>query len=189
MTQFTITLPKQSIDPKGSLKSRILQAAAKKLPFAKWHGIDTPSNPLFDVEYAGPKDKLCFGLNSNAGFSALNKRFWDNKKEDVYYIPFLANKSSKPKNYNAFDQLDLALKRLQEYADFLEDKERDPGYDFLYFGQPVRVYQKFIQVGNDIIPTSDLNFFKREEQTPIINLIVNISNSETITNILANIED
>lgn len=190
MKQFTITLPKQSIDFAGTLKDRILKAAAEKLPFAKWYGVNTKENdPLFDISYAGPKDKLCFGINSTAEFSALNPRFWKGN-ENKYTCPKqFTVRTPKVKNYDAFSELDLALKRLQEYADFLEDKERDPGYDFLFYGVPVKIYQKFIQFGNEIIPTSDMSFFKREEQAPVINLIINISHSETITNIINNIED
>lgn len=181
MKQFTITLPNNKIDNNGSLKARILQAAAEKLPFAKWHGVNTKSCPLFDVEYAGPKDKLTFGLNKNAHFAALNKRFWNEGK--AFVITPIANKSFNVKNYNADSELDKALLRIQEYADFLEDKERDPGYDFMFMGQPVRIYQKFIQIGNNIIPTTNTAFFKREENKPIINIIVNISKTKNITNI------
>lgn len=184
MTQFTITLPNNKIDATGSLKKRILQAAAEKLPFAKWHGLHTKSNPLFDVCEAGPKDKLCFGLNRLAAFSALNKRFFIDKPGSII-CPFVqANRAYNVKNYNADSELEKALNRLQEYADFLEDKKRDKGYDFLYMGQPVRVYQKFIQIGNTIIPTDKLSFFKREENKPIINIIINLSMSEIITNII-----
>ena len=39
MKGFTIKLPKQNIDPQGSLKNRILNEVKNRLPFAKWYGI------------------------------------------------------------------------------------------------------------------------------------------------------
>ena len=36
MKGFTIKLPKQNIDPQGSLKNRILNEVKNRLPFAKW---------------------------------------------------------------------------------------------------------------------------------------------------------
>lgn len=39
MKGFTIKLPKQNIDPQGSLKKRILNEVNNRLPFAKWYGI------------------------------------------------------------------------------------------------------------------------------------------------------
>lgn len=73
MKGFTIKLPKQNIDPQGSLKNRILNEVKNRLPFAKWYGIHTPEDPEYSISYAGPEDLLCFGCNRNAHFSAFNK--------------------------------------------------------------------------------------------------------------------
>jgi len=61
MKGFTIKLPKQNIDPQGSLKNRILNEVKNRLPFAKWYGIHTPEDPEYSISYAGPEDLLCFG--------------------------------------------------------------------------------------------------------------------------------
>lgn len=60
MKGFTIKLPKQNIDPQGSLKNRILNEVKNRLPFAKWYGIHTPEDPEYSISYAGPEDLLCF---------------------------------------------------------------------------------------------------------------------------------
>lgn len=181
MTSFTIRLPKQNID-NGSIKEKILNAVATKLPFARWHGIHTNETPEESVSYAGPNDFLCFGMKPNVEFSALNKALWLNTPcNKCIACPFA---KSPIKFYKAENELDKALNRLYEYAKFLDDFERDPGYDFIYMGKPVRVYQKFIQIGNDIIPVSNKSYFQKKENKPIINIIINISKSETITNII-----
>ena len=54
MKGFTIKLPKQNIDPQGSLKNRILNEVKNRLPFAKWYGIHTPEDPEYSISYAGP---------------------------------------------------------------------------------------------------------------------------------------
>ena len=52
MKGFTIKLPKQNIDPQGSLKNRILNEVKNRLPFAKWYGIHTPEDPEYSISYA-----------------------------------------------------------------------------------------------------------------------------------------
>ena len=79
MKGFTIKLPKQNIDPQGSLKNRILNEVKNRLPFAKWYGIHTPEDPEYSVSYAGPEDLLCFGCNRNAHFSAFNKKYYPSR--------------------------------------------------------------------------------------------------------------
>lgn len=63
------------------------------------------------------------------------------------------------RQYDAVSEFDLALKRLAEYAKIMEDYEEDRGYDFTYMGQPVRIYQKFIQIGYTIIPIDNPSLF------------------------------
>lgn len=184
MKSFTIRLPKQNIDNNGSIKNKILNAVANKLPFARWHGIHTPETEEESICYAGPGDLLCFGIHPTVEFSALNKTKWHTTPcNKCLSCPF-ANSTIPFKTYDSTTELDKALIRLQKYADFLDDYERDPGYDFMYMGLPVRVYQKFIQIGNDIILISNMSYFKKKENKPIINIIINISKSEEITNII-----
>lgn len=191
MKSFTIKLPKQNIDPQGSLKNRILNEVKNRLPFAKWYGIHTPEDPEFSVSYAGPEDLLCFGCNRNAHFSALNKKYYrpEHTHNDYCMCPF-ANRVFKLREYDAISEFDMALKRLSEYAKIIEDSEKDPGYDFIYNGQPVRIYQKFIQIGYTIIPIDNpslfLNNYRKSDKNNIINIIINISNSNTVNNIINN---
>lgn len=94
------------------------------------------------------------------------------------------------RQYDAISEFDLALKRLAEYAKIMEDYEEDRGYDFTYMGQSVRIYQKFIQIGYTIIPIDNpslfLNNYRKADKNNIVNVIINISNSTTVNNILNN---
>lgn len=190
MEGFTITLPKQNIDSKGSLKNRILNEVKNRLPFAKWYGIHTKDeDPEYSVSYAGPEDLLCFGVNRLAEFSALNKKYYKPTCpcDSCYTCPF-ANKAFKLCNYEADTELDMALNRIAKYAKFLENYKKDPGFDFMYNGQPVRIYQKFIQIGYAIIPIDNpslyLNSISGANKNTTINIIINISKSKKITNII-----
>lgn len=86
MKGFTIRLPKQNIDPQGSLKNRILNEVKNRLPFAKWYGIHTPEDPEYSISYAGPEDLLCFGCNRNAHFSAFNKNIIDRHVHMIIHL-------------------------------------------------------------------------------------------------------
>ena len=88
--------------------------------------------------------------------------------------------------YDGLSEFDLALRKINAFAEWLEKQEKDPGYDFLYGNTPVRIYQNFIQIGNTILPLNDvyssLNRFKKEKQENYINIIINISKTEIINN-------
>ena len=113
MKGFTIKLPKQNIDPQGSLKNRILNEVKNRLPFAKWYGIHTPEDPEYSISYAGPEDLLCFGCNRNAHFSAFNKKYYRPtcSYDNSLTCPF-ANRAFKLRQYDAISEFDLALKRI-----------------------------------------------------------------------------
>lgn len=186
MKSFTINLPKYNLDNKGTVKNRIMKAIEEKLPFAKWHGIHTPENKDLSVAYAGPEDYLCITpLKDNVYFHALSKKFFNPCKKCMAKCPY-ANCMLNLNNYDGLTEFDLALRKINAYAKWLEEQEEDPGYDFLYDGMPVRIYQNFIQIGNSIFALKDiaasLNRFKKEKKDKLINVIINISKTEIINN-------
>ena len=185
MKSFTINLPKYNLDNKGTVKNRIMKAIQEKLPFAKWHGIHTEENPDLSVAYAGPEDYLGItNFKNNVYFHALNKKFFDPCRECSALCPF-AKTHNGIRNYDGLTEFDIALRKINAYAKWLEEQE-DPGYDFLYGNTPVRIYQNFIQIGNSIFPLNDinssLNRFKEEKKNTFINIIINISKTEIINN-------
>ena len=185
MKSFTINLPKYNLDNKGTVKNRIMKAIQEKLPFAKWHGIHTEENPDLSVAYAGPEDYLGItDFENNVYFHALNKKFFDPCRECSALCPF-AKTHNGIRNYDGLTEFDIALRKIEAYAKWLEEQE-DPGYDFLYGNTPVRIYQNFIQIGNSIFPLNDinstLNRFKKEKKDNFINIIINISKTEIINN-------
>ena len=185
MTSFTINLPKYNLDNKGTVKNRIMKTIQEKLPFAKWHGIHTEENPELSVAYAGPEDYLCItNFENNVYFHALNKKFFDPCRECSALCPF-AKTHNGIRNYDGLTEFDIALRKIEAYAKWLEEQE-DPGYDFLYGNTPVRIYQNFIQIGNSIFAlkdiTSALNRFSEKKKDNIINIIINISKTEIINN-------
>ena len=185
MKSFTINLPKYNLDNKGTVKNRIMKAIQEKLPFAKWHGIHTEENPELSVAYAGPEDYLGItNFENNVYFHALNKKFFNPCRECSALCPF-AKTHNGIRNYDGLTEFDIALRKIEAYAKWLEEQE-DPGYDFLYGNTPVRIYQNFIQIGNSIFPLNDinstLNRFKKEKKDNFINIIINISKTEIINN-------
>ena len=185
MKSFTINLPKYNLDNKGTVKNRIMKAIQEKLPFAKWHGIHTEENPDLSVAYAGPEDYLGItDFENNVYFHALNKKFFNPCRECSALCPF-AKTHNGIRNYNGLTEFDIALRKIEAYAKWLEEQE-DPGYDFLIGNTPVRIYQNFIQIGNSIFAlkdiTSALNRFSEKKKDNIINIIINISKTEIINN-------
>ena len=185
MKSFTINLPKYNLDNKGTVKNRIMKAIQEKLPFAKWHGIHTEENPDLSVAYAGPEDYLGItNFENNVYFHALNKKFFNPCRECSALCPFAITHNGI-RNYDGLTEFDIALRKIEAYAKWLEEQE-DPGYDFLYGNTPVRIYQNFIQIGNSIFAlkdiTSALNRFSEKKKDNIINIIINISKTEIINN-------
>ena len=185
MKSFTINLPKYNLDNKGTVKNRIMKAIQEKLPFAKWHGIHTEENPDLSVAYAGPEDYLGItDFENNVYFHALNKKFFNPCRECSALCPF-AKPHNGIRNYDGLTEFDIALRKIEAYAKWLEEQE-DPGYDFLIENTPVRIYQNFIQIGNSIFAlkdiTSTLNRFSEKKKDNIINIIINISKTEIINN-------
>lgn len=187
MKRFTIGLPNTNVDKKGTFKANILKAIAEQFPFFKWNKND--NDKTHSIEYAGPTDRLIFDLNNfkNQRFYAFNKQFWNpfNVNDELYY-------NSKPltecKHYSPAE-LSIAMYKLHKYAEEYNSYLQDPGYDFINeFGEPVRIYKDFIQIGDHIIPFKSYNcYFANNTKTTKqdINIILNIVKNINITNIAA----
>lgn len=168
MKTFTIGLPNKFNDNNGSIKNYILNTVAEQFPFFKWN---TNNEKVYDIQYAGPSDKLVFEFGKEPYFYALNRKFWN---------PFI-KPSNNTENYTPYE-VAKAMHNLRKYAEQYNDYLRDPGYDYLTLdGKPVRIYQKFIQIGDNIIPFKKHGFYsfspKKEENIKITNIIMNIYNN------------
>lgn len=169
MKTFTIGLPNNFDDNKGSIKNYILKTIAEQFPFFKWN--QNKNEKYFNLQYAGPSDHLAFEIGEEPKFYALNKRFWN---------PFIKRPNTTT-NYSAYD-VAKAMRKLREYAEQYNDYLKDPGYDFInQYGEPVRIYHNFIQIGDNIIPFKKHGFYsfspKKEENIKITNIIMNIYNN------------
>ncbi len=76
---------------------------------------------------------------------------------------------------------DDELEQLHQLAEKIRKQHIDD-YDFEIDGVPVKIYQKFIQVGYDIIPINNYTGFfnslkNKEKKENILRIIVNINNS------------
>lgn len=175
MKRFYIELPSKEQDNKGILKDILVKNILTRFPFLSVDGVDTPLNKRSSVQYAGPGDFITIGDSPLVDVAAKRKRrsFWDIIRGEKAMI---VNNTPKINLYNDFD---AAIERLEEYAE--EKKIRlDKGYDFKYFGTPVRIYQNFTQIGNHIIPRrNNRDYFdslNSKDKQIIINVIVQINN-------------
>lgn len=172
MKQFTLGFPSENVDKNNTFKSKFMKAIAEKFPFAKWH--NNENDKLHSVDYIGPKDRLIFTLDEKPYISAFNRRFWNPQnlndiKELFYPRPY------KVKHYDYVD-INEAMYTLRKYADEYYDYLRDRGYDYMLNGQPVRVYQNFVQIGNTIIPFNldNYNFLLSPKYKETTNIIINL---------------
>lgn len=173
MKRFTIGLPNESVNNSGSIKNRILERIKDIYPFFKWN---VGGDKEFDLQYAGPKDRLIFDFgNDRPRFFAWNRRFWNpfNTMKDV---------PTSTEHYTA-NELNKALLKLHKYAKQYNNYFDDNGYDYITAnGEPVRIYQTFIQIGDHIFPFKGYNLKSYKKETPyIINVILNIVNNVEIT--------
>lgn len=168
MKQFTIGLPNAHVDNNGSFKNAILNKIADTFPFFKW---DMNNDKEFDLQYAGPSDRLIFDFNyEKPKFYAFNRRFWN---------PFNAFKTKKSVEHYNYTDLNRAMYKLHKYAEEYNDYLNDPGYDYINeYGEPVRIYKHFIQIGDTIIPFKNYGAYfltpKKKETQKIMNTIINI---------------
>lgn len=188
MKQFLIELPEKKYDKTGMLKNYLINEIAKKYPYLTMDGIDGPKNEHTSMQYAGPGDYIAFGISPKYNVSALRPSSWTNPYADTpcYTCPF--NSVYKYEKYNMLSQFDIAMKKLDEYAKST-NCQLDKGYDFKWFGLPVRIYQNFIQIGNTYVPKCGNMYIlpddlSEKQKETINNVIINI-NIITSVNIAA----
>lgn len=161
MENFIITLPNKNIDPKGALKNYLAEKIITKYPYLSVSGIDKPNNNP-GIQFAGPGDAFTFGSSKSHDVSWIAKPF-------TYLVP-------KAKKYDLYDNFYEAMAAIDNYAKRNENKDILDGY---IFGKPYRIYDSFIQIGNEIIPKYNRSYFE-SLSTPkknVINLVItNITN-------------
>lgn len=142
------------------------------------------------------KDKILEEIERRYGFNTPNLEI--PKYGILHFAPYVYYKPTidtdnlrygiiKPK-YHLISTLDDAMNKLREYAKKVKlerilnsELNEDKDYDFIYYGEPVKFYDNFIQIGSRIIPTVHYNKYfnsitEEEKHAKIINLIINISN-------------
>lgn len=161
MKSFIVTMPSYDIDPKQELKNFLINRVADT---CKWLN---PEKTLSDVGYG---ERVAFDYSP---YLSIRK---GNGYTPLYSLP--ESIYPKKKNYNLYTDFDAAMAKLAYYAEEA-NKPLERGYDFKWFGQPVRITQPFIQIGNTIIPRKDsaryLAALSPIEQTNITNIIIKIN--------------
>lgn len=176
MKRYTLGIPNSLVDNTNSFKKSILNKIADTFPFFKW---DMNGDKTYDLQYAGPCDRLIFDLDlEKPKFYAFNRRFWSP------FNPIKTENLDSVKHYSYYD-IQKAMHKLHKYAKFYQDYLNDRGYDYITeTGDPVRIYQNFIQIGDHIIPFKNYGAYfltpKKEETTYITNVIMNIVNNTKI---------
>ena len=160
MKKFYIQLPSENKDPKGLLKKYLVEKILGRSPWLSFAGIDTPSVNR-GVQYAGPKDYIVF--DPNAEFD-VNWATYDDLAESTKAIP----------TYNLYDNFTAAIEKLEHYARAKHPFFSKPDYDFKYFGQPVKVFDNYVQIGYDIIPRNNVRFYLSSLPEKSINNITNV---------------
>lgn len=178
MKNFILNLG-NNIDRASSLKEKMLNAMSR-YPFFKWHGVDTEEDPRFSVAYAGTGDYLTFGVNPDAYFAAINKRYFQQRTPNVMFSgKRFVSYDEQPIIYSQ-DKFYTALSNIAAHAEAVNNYLADPGYDYKINGVPVRVYSSFIQVGTQIIPFKNYNSYilnlREEERITIFKIVVEINN-------------
>lgn len=159
--KFAFLLPSKKNDPKGSFKKAILNQLSNNYPHLTIDGIDYPDTGL-GIRYAGPKDCITFGSSNYHDVSWTNEDIKNVMDEMPVYTP---------ENWFAF------TKKLEKFANGEEDEYlKKKGYDFTLNGEPVKVYDNFIQVGYRIIPRNTYNYKPTTTiETTIISLMIKFS--------------
>jgi hypothetical protein len=178
MKTFYFELPSKADDNKGFLKNFLINRIAKKYPFLTIDGIDGPKTES-SVQYAGPGDYIAFNNEDSVyHVSAVYPDSWFKVSEEVpcFKLPFETRFVEK---YNLLDEFDIAMKKLDAYAKSI-NCPLDKGYDYKWFGMPVRVYQNFIQIGMMYIPKKNNiailpSNMTEKQKTTITNVIININ--------------
>lgn len=141
-TNFIITLPNKSDDPKGILKNFLAKRIITKYPWLTVSGIDNPIN-YNGIQYAGPKDAFTFGASEEHDVSWISSMF--------------ANMVPAYKNFDLYSEFFSAISALDDWAK--KEKKNKDIYDGEIFGKRYKDYGDFIQIGNEIIPKNNKKYF------------------------------
>ena len=139
MNKFYIKLPSANIDPKGALKSFLVNKMLSAKPWLRYAGIDTPRVER-GIQYASADDYIVF--DSSATFDVDWAKSSDLSESTKRYIPV----------YDLYTDFNSAINKLESYARAKCPFFSEPDYDFKYFGQPVKVFDNYVQIGLNIIP-------------------------------------
>ena len=174
MKTFTIEFPNKKIDATGVYKNYLLNRLNDAYPELTLDGIDGEKTNN-SYQYIGPKARVGFGTSPLFNVSRYTGNYSTLKYP--YY--------SEPKSYNLATDFQKAMKKLNDYAEYMRMCNNLPDdYDFKYFGIPVKEHQNFIQIGNTIVPKRKGNYYfddlSSKQRTIVINVIVNINK---VTNI------
>lgn len=164
MKSYIFELPEKKHDNKGFLKNFVINHIANKYPFLTMDGIDGPKTES-SLQYAGPGDFITLGMHPHYHVSSMKK---------CYDCPF-----KQSEKINLLSDFDIAMKKLDDFANNT-GQYLDKGYDYKWFGTPVRIYQNFVQIGMTIIPKKGDYFIlpdnlSEKEITTINNVILNIN--------------
>lgn len=168
MKTYLFELPNKNYDNKGILKNTVINHIAEKYPFLTMEGIDTPKSE-YAMQYAGPGDFIVLWEDGMPNISGLPKT----------QATLMNEFGFKHEKYNLLDQFDIAMKKIDDYAK-AKGYSLDKGYDYKWFGLPVRIYQNFVQIGMTIIPKKKDRYIlptslTKQEITQINNVIYNIN--------------
>lgn len=178
MKSYIFELPEKKYDNKGFLKNLVINHIAEKYPFLTMDGIDGPKTET-SLQYAGPGDFISLGVHPKYHISSVKKNDWYNGCSNCFNYKCPFNALNRPEKINLLSDFDIAMKKLDEYANST-GQYLDKGYDYKWFGTPVRIYQNFIQIGMTIIPKKGDYFIlpedlSQKEITIINNVIYNIN--------------
>jgi len=132
-TTYSFLLPSTKKETKKSFRDIIMDHVAKTSP---WFGkTQTPPTPKITVKYIAGYDNYrseCPFVNSCKVYVAPTRKTidWD--------------------TVNLYKEFYDAMNRLEEEKD---------NYDFTLFGEPVKFYTNFVQVGYKVIPYTKKSYF------------------------------
>lgn len=166
MKTYTFTLPKNN-DIAKEYKNKLMEKVIKAYP---WLTIDSAIDyPYSDngVEYASGGDIITLGISKTHNVSWLPKKCAN--------CPFKCTNNNI--NFNIETEYDKAMKALAAYA----NSTINPYIEFEEEDMPIRIFDNFIQIGYEVIPT-DYNTYITKFNTPstkkiIIDIIIKVKNA------------
>lgn len=164
-TTYTFTLPKNTIKA-NTYKNKLISRIANAYP---WMTIDSKHDYPYSnvgIEYMRPGDAFTIGISTTHNVS-----WTPSETLDLTYALGIPN-------YDLEHEFEEAINALTNYANKNKPFFYDKGYDFRdIFGQPVKIFSDFIQVGYDIIPRNDTYYFNNltpDKKKTIIDIVIKV---------------